>query len=170
MEQVRVTLLGALGILACMGVAQAQAQPTPGSAVATPAAGSTVGAKISEKEKDSPSFTIENSLTIRDPFRRPAPPGSANDLTIPELERFELEKYKLVGVMTGPKKPKALIVAPSGKMHIIDASTRIGTRHGVVRQIMQGAISVEEKVVNLLGQEENIETLIEMKDESAKKE
>ncbi|MBI3558146.1 MAG: pilus assembly protein PilP [Deltaproteobacteria bacterium] len=158
MEQVSELLIGIVVLLAGIGIAQAQ--PTPGSTAAA-----SKGA-----EKEAASFTIENSLTIRDPFRKPLPQGNGNDLSVPELERFDLDKYKLVGVMTGPKKPKALIVAPGGKMHIIDGNTRIGTRHGVVHQIMQGAISVEEKVVNLLGQEESIETLIEMKDENAKKE
>ena len=167
MEQVRVVLLGILGILVSLGVAHAQ--PTPGSAVAAPATAGTAAVESKVPEKES-NFSIENSLTIRDPFRRPVPVGNVNDLTVPELERFDLEKYKLVGVMTGPKKSKALIIAPSGKMHIVDEQTRIGTRHGLIKQIMQGAVSVEEKVVNLLGQEENIETLIEMKDATEKKE
>lgn len=118
------------------------------------------------------SFTMENSISLRDPFRRPTPAGgqAVADARIPELERYELDKLKLVGVITGPRKPKAMVTTPSGKMHIVAENATIGVRHGRIKKIAPGMIEVEEKVVNLLGQEENIETLLEIKDDKEKKE
>lgn len=92
-----------------------------------------------------------------------------NDVSIPELERFDLDKWSLVGVITGPKKSKAMVVSPSGKMHIVEEDVHIGTRHGFIKKIVPGAISVEEKVVNLLGQEEKVETVIQFKEKDADK-
>lgn len=149
----------------------ASAQPKPGAVEAQ----SKPDEKVSEKPLEQESFTLENSLSLRDPFRRP-PSKVAKEFAgggiLPELERYELDKFKLVGVVTGPRKNKAMVTTPDGKMHIVSETMHIGTRHGVIKRIAPGRVSVEEKVVNLLGQEENIETTIEFesKDKNKNKE
>lgn len=116
--------------------------------------------------EDAP-FTLESAMTLRDPFRRPElKTAMAIDEggLIPELERYELDKFKLVGVITGAKKNKALLTAPNGKMHVVSDKTVLGNRRGYIKRILPGMIVIEEKVVNLLGQEERIETVIAIKD------
>lgn len=124
-----------------------------------------------QDQNDGPPMTIENSLTLRDPFRRQVPSGgtAADGTLIPELERFEVDKYKLVGVITGPKRARAMLTAPGGKMHIVSEDTKIGTRRGTIKKIAPGMVAVEEKVVNLLGQEEKIETVLHFKDKQEEK-
>ena len=162
MEQVsRLLAIASLAFL--IAAPYVLAQPQPGGETAKPSAGVSGG----EGSADS-TFTIENSLSVRDPFRRPAPSGPQVDDTTPELLRYEIDKFKLVGVITGPKKAKAMLTSPSGKMHIVAEEMPIGTRRGFIKKIAPGMIEIEEKVINLLGQEENIDTVIEIKDEKPK--
>ncbi len=116
-------------------------------------AGSTVHVQLSDP------LSIEDSLNMRDPFRRPikfADPSS--NLALPELERYSLDQLKIVGIITGPKKPKALVTTPTSKMFIVQEADRLGSHNGIVKKIKNKSIVVREKVMNLLGQEENSDT------------
>lgn len=145
-------------LAATMPFSLAKAQPTPGAQVASQPAQASDGGEA--------GFSIENSINMRDPFSRyvAKSEGEIAGETIPELERHELEQFKLVGIITGPKKNKALLTAPDGKMHVISEQVTIGTRHGVVTKIAPNEVIVHEKVVNLLGQEEGIDTAITFKE------
>lgn len=136
----------------------AHAQPAPGAEGSAPET-------VSGSAQDM-TFTLENSLNLRDPFSRYVAKSDdeREDDKIPELERHELEQFKLVGVITGTKRNKALLTAPDGKMHIVSEKMTIGTRRGVIKEITPESIVVHEKVVNLLGQEEGVDTQIEFKD------
>ncbi|HRK03072.1 MAG TPA: hypothetical protein PLH57_10450, partial [Oligoflexia bacterium] len=57
-----------------------------------------------------------------------------------------------------------LLSLPSGKMVIVQEKTILGPRRGSITRIVPGAVFIEERVVNLLGQEEKIETIIEFKE------
>ena len=150
-----------LSFLLCLLVllsGTSRAQPTP-------AEGDKPSAEANEPPKPgAEDYTLENSLNIRDPFRRAMPRASlAQDDNGNDLEKYEIDKFKLVGVITGPKRHKALLTTPSGKMHVVSESMRIGNRRGVIKKIAPGTITVEEKLVNILGQEEVIETNIDFK-------
>lgn len=152
-------------------VGAGSAPPVAAEAAAPPAApGAAPASAPKEKDAEATNFTIENSLTLRDPFRRLILDnnGTRGSEGLPELERFDVEKFKLVGVITGPKKSKALVTGPSGKLHIVSEDTKIGTREGVIRKIAPGMIEIQERVVNLLGQEEQIETVLQFKEEGKK--
>jgi Tfp pilus assembly protein PilP len=126
------------------------AQPSP----ATPLQESSVASDM--------NFTIENSINLRDPFSRLINKSSQQigETQIPELERHDLTQFKLVGIITGPKRNKALLMGPDSKMHVVTESTVVGTRHGQITVIKPGGVTVHEKVVNLLGQEEGVDTTI----------
>ncbi|MBI3544872.1 MAG: pilus assembly protein PilP [Deltaproteobacteria bacterium] len=173
MEQRQLILATALSALVCGSVALAQpapANPAPAVSASQPAASSAAApAAGAAKAEDQTPFTIENSLTVRDPFRRPAPNKDTGDLSsIPELQRYEVDKFRLVSVITGPKKPKALVMDPNSRLHIIQEEDKIGTRRGVVTRIMPGLVTINEKVVNLLGQEEDLEAVLEFKPKEEK--
>lgn len=140
----------------------AHAQPSPPTSV-TPATDATAAG--AQAAKDEPTnYTIENSLSIRDPFQKRLAPDNVNIAALPELERYDLDSFRLVGVITGPHRAKAMVTGPSNKMYVVEENTHIGLRHGFIKKIAPGVIYVEEKVINLLGQEESIETAIEFKD------
>jgi Tfp pilus assembly protein PilP len=103
----------------------------------------------------------EEALKIRDPFKRPdieiakAAPKSP-------LESYPLEQIKMVGVLTGPVSVRAMVLTPDGKTHFVSEKMKMGQRNGVVRQILGNSIIVRERIVDVLGQEENIDSRILM--------
>lgn len=104
----------------------------------------------------SDGISMEESLTLRDPFRRPSKYSDPNsDLTTPELERFSIDQIKIVGIITGPKKAKVLLTTPLNKMYIAQLNDKVGNRSGTIRAIRSRSIVVREKIVNVVGQEES---------------
>lgn len=140
--------------LLILSVALVFAQPSPPDPSTPVAAGDVF---------KNPSLTIESSLNLRDPFSRLVQKDGEGiaDTQIPELERHDIDKLKLVGVITGPRKNKALIMTPDSKMHVVAENAVLGTRKGHVVRIERDGVVVHEKVVNLLGQEESVESTIE---------
>jgi Tfp pilus assembly protein PilP len=119
---------------------------------------------VKEQHEDA-AFTLENSLSLRDPFRKYTPKvenGEDTQGPIADQLKFELDKFKLIGVINGPRKNKAMLATPEGKMVIVTEKDQLGVRKGLVTKIGPGLLTVEEKIVNLLGQEEKVETVIEM--------
>ena len=108
-------------------------------------------------------LTLQTANKIRDPFRKPQPKVEKDQVTkkVPEIETLAVEELRLVGVITGPKKRKALVTGPSGKMFILTEGIRVGQRHGVIKRISENNVLVQERLTNLLGEEERYETTIE---------
>lgn len=94
---------------------------------------------------------------LRDPFRRPQL-LDPHAKPLSELEYFPTEQYRMVGVVTGPDRLRAMIVAPNGKTHFVAEKAKIGIRKGIVTRITANAIFVREKVLNTLGKEEIVNT------------
>lgn len=146
--------------------AQALAQPAPAEQVAA-APAPTADAAAAKSGKEEAEISLESSLTLRDPFRQPQM-KVATEVNeggkIPELERFQVEQFRLMGIITGPKKHKAMLAGPDGKIFIVSESMRLGSRRGLVKKISAGGVLIEEKIVNILGQEERVETSIHFKE------
>jgi Tfp pilus assembly protein PilP len=104
-------------------------------------------------------------LKMRDPFKRPnfavTVEGAKSD-----LESFPADKFELIGVMTGPKQLRAMVRAPNGKTYFIDHKSKIGMHGGTVKKISTQVILVREKIMNVIGQEEVVDTEIKMPPES----
>lgn len=101
---------------------------------------------------------------LRDPFRRPifvdpnARPRS-------ELENFPVEQYKMVGVLTGTERLRAMLVGPNGKTYFVAENTKIGVHKGFIKKISPVGLVVREKVLNTLGTEESIDTELRLPSE-----
>ncbi len=119
------------------------------------------GAEKKEDDTAAEILSAQESLNLRDPFSRPlkyADSLAASD--VPELQRYALDQIKIVGIITGPKKAKALISTPNQKMHIVQVGDKIGNRSGVVRQIRDTSVTVREKVQNVLGNDEDLDSIL----------
>lgn len=68
-----------------------------------------------------------------------------------ELQRFELDKLKLVAVVVGTATPMAMVQDPSGKGHTVKIGTLIGKRFGQVKHIRRGEIVVQEEFRDFTG-------------------
>ena len=152
----------ALAVLMLGITASAQAQPAPAKVdIAQPPKPAQT-----PKPADEP-ITLETSAKLRDPFRIPFAKGAAVAEAgglIPEVERYSVEDFKLVGVITGTKRNKALVSTPDGKMHVLTERMRVGNKSGLVTKILPSSVSIQEKALNILGREETIEMRLEFKD------
>lgn len=97
---------------------------------------------------------------FRDPFKEPAYTESQEIRT--DLERFAVTDFKVTGVITGPIRMRAMLLAPDGKTHYVSEKMRVGLRDGVVVKITTKSVVVREKVVNPLGEVELFDTEIGM--------
>lgn len=97
---------------------------------------------------------------FRDPFKEPSVVETA--ITKSELERYPITDFKVVAIITGPIRMRAMLTAPDGKTHYVSEQMKIGTRDGVIVKITTKSIVVREKVVNPLGEVEQFDSEIGM--------
>jgi len=123
--------------------ATAGAAPTPGFGATTPGTG-----------------TVTDYKKFRDPFKEPA--VAEIQETRSELERYAVTDFKVVAVITGPLRMRAMLLGPDSKTHYVSEKMKIGLRDGVITKITTKSIVVREKVVNPLGEVEYFDTEIAM--------
>lgn len=138
-------------------------QAQTASPVQTPSAEQ--GSDQSQSEGGDLTKMLEEALTLRDPFKRPDSAQSGAETLLSDLERYPTEQFKLVGIITGPSRLRAIIQDPTGKTHFVAERMRIGTRRGIIRKIRTDAVIVREKMVNVLGKEEAADSEIRLPDE-----
>lgn len=153
-------LLGQIGYAEAAPDPKAHPRPEAATPAATTATAPTTAPTPGSQPTDADNPTRDLSL-LRDPFKMPAIAQKAGEPKT-ELERFSAHQYKLLGVMTGPKETRAMIVDPNGNTHFIKKNDKIGTRNGKVNRITAKTVTVYERVVNVLGKEENVVTEITM--------
>ncbi|HXH73331.1 MAG TPA: hypothetical protein VNJ08_00080 [Bacteriovoracaceae bacterium] len=134
-----------------------------------------------QKEKLTELFKektkIENPLDLRDPFRAPyfkseaeakkrkgyfsSGKGEYSNIGESQIENLVLHDIKVVGVLIG-KERRALVHATpeSKKVIILKEGMKIGADKAELKAILPGGIVLVEKIVNVYGQEEFLETVI----------
>lgn len=63
---------------------------------------------------------------------------------ITPLEKYPPEDYKLVMIIAGTAVPKAIMVDPDGRRHVVRKDNRLGNRNGVVDEITEFDVIVKE--------------------------
>jgi Tfp pilus assembly protein PilP len=86
-------------------------------------------------------------LKQRDPFKKPVIIIEKEGVRS-ELENYPLEKFKMLGVMTGGAHLTAMVQAPNGKTYFVMEKMAMGDRKGVIKKITDQEIVVRERVVN----------------------
>lgn len=86
----------------------------------------------------------------KDPFAqpvldRPVAQGAQHGPLLP-LQKFDLGRLKLIGIIWDVKRPRAMINDPDNKVHIVGPNTKIGTRNGYIAVIREGEIVIVETV------------------------
>jgi Tfp pilus assembly protein PilP len=99
-------------------------------------------------------------LNLRDPFKRPDLEIQGGTPKSP-LEMISIDQVKLTGVITGPHRFKAMLQV-GDKTYFVSEKAKVGSRKGYVAKITQNSIRVRERIVNLLGKEEDVETELKL--------
>lgn len=132
---------------------------------------------------------IENPLELRDPFKAPQSKGGPrkqggnkyrrgdseySNLTEENLRDWSIYDIRVLGVMIG-KERRAMIsrgaeaagAAPPGgagaaaqKVVVVKEGSLIGPDNAEVKAILPGGIILVEKIINVYGQEEYLETVV----------
>jgi len=110
-----------------------------------------------------PQFQIDSdALQLRDPFKRPASVMDSSLVPTSELEQYSVDQFKMVGVITGADRLRAIVLDPKGKTHFVSEKMRLGTRRGVIREIRADKVTVREKILNAIGKEESVDVEIKL--------
>ena len=102
--------------------------------------------------------------SLRDPFRMPSIGEGEDGVIRSPLESTPLDQFKIIGIITGPDKFRAMLQDPTGQTHLVSEKMKLGVRSGLVKKITGRGIWVQEKVLNVVGQEEVVDTVLKLED------
>ncbi len=127
---------------------------------------------IAQKEKAVENFfkdktRIENPFELRDPFKTPLlkskkkVTGKENYSRSVEddLAEMALQDIKVVGVLIG-KERRAVLQVEKGPLVLVKEGMKIGPDQVELKAILPGGIILVEKIVNVYGQDEYLETVV----------
>ncbi len=141
------------GLAGCSEEPSSSQQVKKTTAVKTPAKKRVPAPEVkAEVKKEEPFVYLAEGR--RDPFvpltriRRPI--GGSDEPATP-LQRYDLDQFKLVGVVVGMGESKAMVTAPDGKSYILAKGVKIGKNNGVILEINSEVILVEEKYYDFSG-------------------
>lgn len=103
-----------------------------------------------EKEAVKTAGELKESLGkrktgLRNPFQSYITPDvTTYDRVLGPLECCELSLFRLMAVISGVDRPRALIMAPDGKKYITKKGDVMGLRGGKITKIYKNKIIVEE--------------------------
>jgi hypothetical protein len=118
---------------------------------------------------------LENPLDLRDPFKATLsaiPKEKKIKLDSLELKRdgvytniaptaaIELSTLKVVGILVGKERRAMCISGTSTEIVVLKEGMKIGPQSAELKAILPGGIVLVEKIVNVYGQEEYLETVI----------
>lgn len=97
-----------------------------------------------------------NPAGKRDPFQgflqRQARPDGDGPKDGPPLQRWDIDKFALTGVIWDTQAPRALLVDPEGIGHSVRLGTYVGRNWGKVSSISQEGVVVTEEYQTLDGE------------------
>lgn len=109
----------------------------------------------SKKKKVEQEF-VYNPIGKRDPFQSfintddiggtgvgPPPTGT---------QKYELDQYKLVGIIWGVERPRALMEDPDAVGHVAEIGTYVGRNWGKITMITSGEVVVTEEYQTIDGE------------------
>lgn len=106
------------------------------------------------KKEDPAALFQYNPEGRRDPFKSiiiAVGKRSASD-NLPPLQRKELSEMKLIGIVWGGFGHGAVIQTQDGKGYPVRKGTRIGMNNGVISQITNKEVVIEEKYLDIFGE------------------
>ncbi len=154
MSRVSVSAMVAV-LLSLLGVGCGESVSTGGGA-ATPQLRSADLAGAAAAAGDPVDEYFYNPAGKRDPFlgffNRKDPISTAIDINTPPLQRWDVDKYVLTGIIWNTQSPRALLVDPEGTGHSVRLGTYVGRNWGKVTAITETGVVVTEEYQTLDGE------------------
>lgn len=98
---------------------------------------------------------VYNPIGKRDPFRAFLSMGERGaietDAPRTPLQKYEIDEYRLVGIIWGIDRPRALVEDPDLVGHVMEIGTYIGKNWGKVTQITSSEVVVTEEYQTMDG-------------------
>ena len=136
-----------LVLLAGCGEAVNTAAPPPAPAGPVRKPVKAVAAEAGEEYRYNPAGK-------RDPFQSFIKRAAADPIVggLPALQRWDLDKYVLRGIIWNTQSPRALVVDPEGTGHPVKLGTYVGRNWGKVTSISDGCLVITEEYQTLDGE------------------
>lgn len=124
------------------------------------------------KEELRSMTSIEKPFELRDPFQAPLikkekeKPKIKGKIStgiydnIPRIGEIELSKLQVVGVLIGKDRRAVVKVEGKSETFILKEGEILGENDAELRAIVPGGIILVEKIINVYGEEEYLETVI----------
>jgi type IV pilus assembly protein PilP len=90
-------------------------------------------------------------------------------INVPPLERYDINEFKLTGIIWGGFGYNAMLDGPDGKGYFVRVGTIIGPNRGVIKKITQHTLVIEEKFKNVMGEVERKEIIVELRSKQEEK-
>ena len=134
---------------------------------------SIVWGQTSVRENFKKKTTIENPFELRDPFRAPLTKSKQAEgreqgalkrdgiyTNIPGFQVQNLAELKIIGVMIGKERRALARVGQDKNITVLKEGMRLGPDGAELKAIHPGGVILVEKLVNVYGEEEFLETVI----------
>ena len=139
-----------LAIIALVLAAACKKAPEAPESHAAVATKKVARSDVAPPPKSEETYTY-SSIGKRDPFRsyldvlkqKGAAPETGRRKE--ETEKYELDQYKLTGLITGSSQPQALVEDPQGRGHVLRIGARLGKNGGRLTRIISTEITVVEE-------------------------
>jgi type IV pilus assembly protein PilP len=116
------------------------AAPAPPPPTQAPTATAIADAPVEE-------IFVYNPIGKRDPFRTflTKENEDADGPARTDLQKYDIDQYRLVGIVWGNERPRALVQDPTGEGFVMEIGTYIGKNWGKVTQIQSDVVVVTEE-------------------------
>jgi len=128
-----------------------------GAAKTAQAPGSAGGSKLTRLDRAiaAQEGYVYNPIGKRDPYRSflaAGERGVEDETPRTPLQRYEIDEYRLVGIIWGIDRPRALVEDPDDVGHVMEIGTYIGKNWGKVTQITSSEVVVTEEYQTIDGE------------------
>lgn len=130
---------------------------------------------LAQEETLKNKTKIENAFSLRDPFKSPLKratkskednkktvvrDGTYTNYFRPTLKAVRLTSLKVLGVMIGENRRAICQIEGFNENVILKEGEKVGPDNAELKAILPGGVIFVEKIVNVYGQDEFLETVI----------
>ncbi|MBT3980920.1 MAG: hypothetical protein HOE90_06165 [Bacteriovoracaceae bacterium] len=116
---------------------------------------------------------LKNPFSLRDPFRAPINTGVTkkggegkgivigNEYSnVPKIGQVKLNEIKIIGILVGKNRKAIARIGDKKETFILEEGMKLGIEAAELKAILPAGIVLVERIVNVYGQEEYLETVI----------